>query len=118
MKKNGFTLIELLGVIVILSIISLITIPIIDSSLNKGKDNLSVAQKKQVIKALKDYYADHLSEFNLVSEEACKGVTELQNLGYLPADIKDPKTNEEYTSFSVCVKKTGNKYTYDIKKGD
>lgn len=122
MKNKGFTLIELLGVIVILSILSIITIPIIDNSLNKGKENMSETQKQQLIKGLKDYYADpkypdRLSKFNEISTtEVCKKVYEdLQQGGYLPADIVDPKTNDGYTE--VCVKKAegSNKYEYRVK---
>ena len=39
MKKNAFTLAELLGVIVILALISLITIPSISGTLQKYKKN-------------------------------------------------------------------------------
>ena len=116
MKNKGFTLIELLGVIVILSILSIITIPIIDNSLNKGKENMSETQKQQLIKGLKDYYADHLSDFNAISTtEVCTTVEALQKGGYLPADIVDPKTNDVYTE--VCVKKAegSNKYEYSVK---
>ena len=119
MKNKGFTLIELLGVIVILSILAVITIPIIDSSLNKGKENMSKTQKQQLIKGLKDYYADNLSDFNRISTEECKTVRALKKAGYLPANIEDPKTgstiNEETTK--VCVTKDGNKYEYSVNKG-
>ena len=42
--KKGFTLAELLGVIAILGIIAMITVPVIDRSLNQGKSNLSETQ--------------------------------------------------------------------------
>ncbi len=117
MKNKGFTLIELLGVIVILSIISLITIPVIDSSLNQGKSKLSELQKQQIIKGLKNYYADqaHLSEFNSIVGEECKSVESLKAAGYLPANIEDPKNGEDF-NVAVCVKKEGNKYTYFIQE--
>lgn len=107
MKKSGFTLIELLGVIVILSILSLITIPIIDRSLNQGKENLSDIQKGQLIKALKNYYTEHLSEFNAIGEGSdCKTVAQLKENGYLPTDLKDPKTNLDLSEdIEVCVRK-------------
>ena len=106
MKKSGFTLIELLGVIVILSILSLITIPIIDRSLNQGKENLSDIQKGQLIKALKNYYTEHLSEFNAVMDSDCKTVGQLKENGYLPTDLKDPTTNSNLSEYiKVCVSK-------------
>ena len=44
LKKSGFTLIEMLGVIIILSILSLITVPVIGGLLNQGRENLSKIQ--------------------------------------------------------------------------
>lgn len=53
MVNKGFTLIELLCAIAILSILSLITIPLINGSLNHARDNLRSIQRQQLIKALK-----------------------------------------------------------------
>ena len=106
--KNGYTLIELLGVIVIISVLALITVPIIDSSLNKGKQNLSDVQEKQIIKGLKDYYSAKLNELSNLSGEACKTVKDIQDAGFLPSEIKDPKSNTTYdvSNKEVCVRKT------------
>ena len=41
MKKKGFTLIELLAVIVILSVITLITIPMITNVIEESKDHIN-----------------------------------------------------------------------------
>lgn len=118
MKKNGFTLIEMLGVIVILSILSLITIPVIDRSLNQGRENLSDIQERQLIKALKNYYAEHLSEFDDVSTSedspTCKSSDDLKDFGYLPTDLKNPKTGDDLTVL-VCAWKDGNKIQYFVK---
>ena len=114
MERNGFTLIEMLGVIVILSILSLITIPVIDRSLNQGRENLSKIQEGQLIKALKNYYAEHLSEFNN-DNPTCKSSDDLKNFGYLPTDLKNPKTGEDLT-VCVCAWKNGNKIKYSCKK--
>lgn len=110
MNKNGFTLVEVIGVIVILSILSLIAIPVIDRSLNKGKENLSKIQREQIIKSLRNYYAENLGEFRNVSTDSnnptCKTVGELKN-GYLPTDLNDPKTGERISEdLEVCVYKT------------
>ena len=121
MKKNGFTLIELLGVIVILSILSLIAIPVIDSSLNKGKDNLYKIQEEQLIKALKDYYAEHLVEFGQISSDesspSCRRIGELKDYGYLPTDLNDPKTNEPLSeNIKVCALKDNKNVKYYVEK--
>lgn len=119
--KKGFTLIELLGVIALIGILSLITIPVIDRSINQGKNNLYDIQEKQLFKSLKNYYAEHTSELNsLPDETTCKTVGELQNLGYLSDNLKDPKTNKDIDgNLRICVtkEKTGDnpKYVYFIE---
>ena len=40
MKKNGFTLAELLGVIVVLALISMITVPAVTDSLQNYRNSL------------------------------------------------------------------------------
>ena len=117
MKKNGFTLIELLGVIVILSVLSLIAVPVIDRSLNQGKENLSDIQEGQLKKALKNYYAEHLSEFNNINNKRCKTIEELKTDGYLPTDLKDPKTNKPLLEdINVCALRDNKKVKYYVEK--
>lgn len=119
--KKGFTLIELLGVIALVGILSLVTVPIIDRTINQGRNNLYNIQKEQLIKALKNYYAEHVSELNaLPNGKTCKTVYELKNIGYLPSTLKDPKTNKDLnTSLKVCVTKSmpgdNPKYDYSIE---
>lgn len=110
MKKNGFTLIEVLGAITILTIISLITIPVIDNTINKGKAKLTETQEQQLIKALKDYYteASHSRELNEgdLDAEYCQKIETLKQNGNLPSDVKNPLTNKSYEPTDmVCVKK-------------
>ena len=119
MKKNGFTLIELLGVIVILSVLSLIAVPVIDRSLNQGKENLSEIQKTQLIKALKNYYAEHLSDFDDIStnesDPTCISSEVLKNSGYLPTDLNDPKTGDPLSA-EVCAFRENKKVKYYVEK--
>lgn len=115
--KNAFTLAELLGVIALLGIIGMITIPAIDSSLNKGKDELYDTQIEQIEKGGKDYYTEHLKEMPKENgDSSCKTIDELQKGGYLPLDIKNPKTNKNFSSLTeVCVYKiSGNEYSYQV----
>lgn len=119
MERNGFTLIEMLGVIVILSILSLITIPVIDRSLNQGRENLSKIQEGQLIKALKNYYADNIDKIKDISinesRPTCIPSDDLKDFGYLPTDLKNPKTGEDLT-VCVCAWKNGNKIKYFCKR--
>lgn len=116
--KKGFTLAELLGVIAILGIIALITVPAINRSLNQGKNDLYETQIEQLKKGAQDYYTEHLSEMpKEVGSSACKTIDELQKNGYLPLDIKNPKTNENFPlTTKVCVKKlTDMEFSYEVQ---
>ena len=114
MKSSGFTLIELLGVIVILTILSLITIPIIDGSLNKGKKGLLDVQKKQIINGLKNYYAENIEEYNSIDAEKCVKIEDLKTYGYLPSDINNPDNNTSIIDGCVCVTKTEGSIKYEV----
>lgn len=118
MKDNGFTLAELLGVIAILGIIALITVPAIDRSINQGKDDLYKTQIEQLKKGGEDYYTKHLSEMpKEIDKTACKTIAELQKEGYLPLDIKNPKTDKNFLpTTKVCIKKiTDMEFSYEVQ---
>lgn len=105
--KNGFTLAELLGVIAILGVIALITVPAINRSLDSGREDLYETQIEQLKKGAEDYYTEHLDEMpNMDGDMACKTIEELQKDGYLPLDIKNPKTDKPFSALTkVCVEK-------------
>lgn len=114
--KKGFTLIELLGVIVVLGILAIIAIPIVDRSLNESKESLYETQIEQIIKGAEDYYTKNLDE--LPQNDGAKDeitVRELQDAGFLPLDIKNPKTNGNVSpNTKVIVTKSGNNYKYEV----
>jgi len=114
--KKGFTLIELLGVIVILGILAVIAVPVIDSSINKNKENLYQTQIQQIIKGAEDYYATHLSELPKNNgDEKTITLKELQDKGNLSLDIKNPKTNENFSpNTTIIITKSGKNFKYKI----
>ncbi len=119
MKNKGFTLAELLGVIALLGIISLITVPAIDRSLNKGKTELYETQIQQLKKGLKDYLSENIKEMPQTDgKKTCKTISELQSDGYLPLNIKNPKTNEVFSQTTeVCVEKVeNNEFKYYVNE--
>ena len=119
MKDNGFTLAELLGVIAILGVIALITVPAINRSLNQGKDDLYNTQIEQLKKGAQDYYTEHLDEMpETINSSSCKTIDELQEGGYLPLDIKNPKTDKPFSALTkVCVEKKGEaEYLYSVEE--
>ncbi len=116
---KGFTLAELLGVIAILGVIALITVPAINRSLDSGRDDLYETQIEQLKKGAEDYYTKHLDEMpDMEGVIACKTLEDLQNEGYLPLDIKNPKTDKPFSALTkVCVEKKGEaEYLYSVEE--
>lgn len=116
--KKGFTLAELLGVIAILGIISLITVPLVNGSIEKSNEKLYQTQIKQIIKGAKSYYEQNLSLLPDDNEASTSvNLKTLQEAGYLPADIENPKTKKKYsgeTKITVTnVKGEGEKDVYE-----
>lgn len=116
---KGFTLAELLGVIAILGVIALITVPAINRSLDSGRDDLYETQIEQLKKGAEDYYTKNLDEMpDMEGVIACKTLEDLQNEGYLPLDIKNPKTDKPFSALTkVCVEKKGEaEYLYSVEE--
>ena len=114
--KKGFTLIELLGVIAVLGILAIIAIPIVDRSLNESREGLYETQIEQIIKGAEDYYTKNLDKLPQNDGDTNEiTVKELQDAGFLPLDIKNPKTNENVSpNTTVIVTKNGNNYKYEL----
>lgn len=68
-KRRGFTLIELLSVIVILTIISLITIPVIFELIENSKKESAQRSIEGVIEAAKYFYASKMINNNYITED-------------------------------------------------
>ena len=122
--KKGFTLVELLGVIVILAVISMIAVPLIDRSINEGDEDLYNTQMNQILKAAKNYYAENLEKLNSVGggcdeeciSDCCVTLETLQEDGYLPTEVDNPKTGETFkpNEIVVLVTKNGQHFEYKV----
>lgn len=115
--KKGFTLAELLGVIVILSLIALITVPAITDALQNYKIKLCNTQLEEIISAAKTWGAD-----NLVKLPSSEGQTKtvslktLSDYGYIDAVIQNPVTKENFDleTTTVTITKQGKKFVYTL----
>ena len=117
MKKNGFTLAELLGVMVILSLISIITVPAVTDALQKYRANLCESQIKEIIGAARSWASDNI--LILPTEEGYTYTVDLETLssyGYIDKDIKNPVTKEKFDleDTKVTITRVGKKYKYEI----
>ena len=113
--KKGFTLAELLGVMVVLALISIVTVPLVTNSLNKYKSKLCSAQIDEIISAAKAWTGENM--FSLPSEDGEFIKVDLKTLasaGFIDEKVNNPVTNEEFdpNTTIITIKKVGKKFTY------
>ncbi len=94
MNKKGFTLIELMGIIIILSLISLLVIPTIDKSIKLFKENAYNNQIANIKLAAKNWGTDNLYKFTFKEGDIITiSLGQLQMESYVEDDLKNPKTD-------------------------
>ena len=91
-KKLGFTLIELLGVITILGLLVVITVPTVDRVIKNYKGELYDTQIGNIELAARNWGADHKGELpKIEGEQITIDLLTLKKGGYIAKDIKDQK---------------------------
>ena len=115
LKNNGFTLAELLGVIIILSIISLISFSAIDKNLKEGRIKTCKAQEKNIIEGVKTWAIDDPSILP-TETPTTKTIQDLESNGYIEERLINPMTDNEYKdgTYVEIKKESENKYTYKL----
>ena len=114
MNKKAFTLVELLGVIIILGILGLVIIPKVGNTITNGQEQAYKAQETTIRKAANDFLIDNtdlLEDGNTVTIKL--GV--LKQKGYLPINIKNPKTKTNFSNESrIVIEKEDEHYNIDL----
>lgn len=98
--KKGFTLIELIAVIVILSIVLLITFPIVSNLVTKSNNRLYDAQVKSVEDAANTFAFDYYYSVSELDEFTIE-LNLLKKLAYVESDLINVKTNEKFSDNSL-----------------
>ena len=82
MKKNGFTLLELLAILIILSLIAIITIPVVFNMIDSSKKGTVKDSAYGYISSIqKMYYSNQLDDSFFEFEDRGYTVSELKSLG-------------------------------------
>lgn len=103
MKKKGFTLIEMIGILVILSLIVVLSVPTITSMLKKQNQKKYEDWLTNLYMAAEEYVETHREEFYEVNAGGTSYLS-LQMLldnGYLKSTVKEPTTGEAATKVGI-----------------
>ena len=112
--KKGFTLMELLGVIIVLTIITLLILPNIINSLKNSDKTSEELMDNFIVSAAKLYLSDNFSNFSKNSSYIyCLPVSKLVEDNYLSSPVKYKNIDDITGSKSIKITYT-NKYNYDI----
>lgn len=115
--KKGFTLIEMMTVIVLLGVIALIVFPTVNSMIKQSKEKLYNDQIEKIKTASEKWAYDNISILpNQDGDSVTITLLDLKRGGYLPLDIRNPKTNELFSNgTSVVITYEANDYVYSIE---
>jgi type IV pilus assembly protein PilA len=118
MKNKGFTLTELIGVIVLLGIISLIAVPIINSTLTNSKVKAYNAQVNMLEEAGKKWGVENTKYLPVDTISCNVSIAELITLGYVEDDkIIDPRDNTEmHGTIEISYIDASKTYYYNYKE--
>jgi len=92
--KRGFTLVELLATLIVLATLGLIIFPVVSNTIRNGKDKLYEAQINEIEEATEKWAYLNIDLLPLEGESTTITILELKKAGFLPLDIRNPKTNE------------------------
>ncbi len=88
MNKKGFTLVEILGVIILISLLSVLILPKIVDSVKNSSDKIDDSTKNMIYKALNLYISDNESKYVKNTDNTyCITLRELVDSDYLKSPI-------------------------------
>lgn len=117
--KKGFTLVELLGVIVILGVIGMITVPLVQRTIIENNQKLCEDQVISFERAARSFANKNVYKTEeLITNGGGSynvSLTELQDEGFLPdGNIENPLTGENFNlNTSVKITEAHNQFSYN-----
>lgn len=118
MNKKGFTMVELLAVMAILVLIALFAVPSIISITKQSESNDDLYDT--IYMAAETYIYNNYDNYKVLDEKGHQveiSVMDLINNEYLKSNIKNPLTNEKFTSNDYIIATRDNDMTlsFEIK---
>ena len=123
MNKKGFTLVELLGVLVILSLLVLVSIPIVNNIVKNSQKQIHESNIDTILDAAYEWSLDEDMNVILPEDENDSIIVTLDTLkksGHLKKVVVNAKTGENYsdTCSIIITKKRYNKNEAEANKND
>ena len=105
MNKKGFTLIELIGVIIILGIILLISVPAVSGIMFESKDGVYASNIKSMITEVESLYQS--KKFGSLLDDNQILMIPIRNIEFDRSDnTKSPYGNYDFTKSYIIIEKT------------
>ena len=98
-KKHGFTLVELIGVVAILAIILLVSLPAISGMLKNSGEQKYQQTLKDLYLATEQYvwnFREYYPQLERVGGEATVSLQTLRKAGYVKERLENPKTGKYF----------------------
>lgn len=116
MNKKGFTLIEVLGVIILLGVLSMITVPVVRDLIKSSRDELYEEQIEQIENGLKNWAHDNIFLLPEDNSVVTLSLGQLAQSGHVNYKIENPKNNKCFSTESeLTITKYNNNYVYEVK---
>lgn len=103
MNKKGFTLVEMLGILVVLSVIVVISVPAITGSLKRSRQEKYDNWLKSLYIAAEEYTESHRQEFYEINAGGISylSIQLLLDQGYLKESVIDPESGNDITDVAI-----------------
>lgn len=116
MNKKGFTLIEVLGVIILLGVLSMITVPVVRDLIKSSRKELYEEQIDQIENGLKNWAHDNIFLLPEDNSVITLSLGQLAQSGHVNYKIENPKNNKCFSTESeLTITKYNNNYVYEVK---
>ena len=114
MNKKGFTLIEMIAVVIIVSLLSIIMVPMIINQVSDKKKDVNATTEEIIFQAAQLYMENDINTYSKTSGNSYfVSLDKIINAGYLSSPIIDYTTGKEIPLTKCVYTKVNNYKEYD-----